>query len=439
MSLGGLALEHNQEIRELGASEILVHYLQRHLVRLIQFDGPVDAEIMEKAFHQIISKRPILRSRILEREGGKPYFVHDSETVASFIVKERKGDDHALEVFIDELNDMFDPAADVPMRAQLLVRSDGPGGELLLSCPHSACDGRSLFLFCTQLLKEYEALVRGDGHDPEVVQATFSAGAEDVLPTWATKEEGDRLIADVATREAGNPPYMAFATQRKTQSDPRATHGVLYDLPADQVAAIRANCRANDTTVHGVIGAAEALAIRDVLQPGPEEHIGICTTLDIRGQLREDVAAEDMGIYAATLMSRFNDLDSANLWDLARNVKEQVSASVARNDHYTFLFLGEQYVENSTAAAVDPMMTASIANLGALQLPTENATLKPRLIRGALNIHPNAWSFLSLNAVSIDGHLAMTAVHNEDVSAEQMSAFISAFDGHLRWYAANAS
>lgn len=432
-------MEHNQEIRDLGASEILVHYLQRHLVRLIQFDGPVDADLMEQAFGQIISKRPILRSRILEREGGRPYFVHDAETKPSFIVKERKGDGHAVEVFDDELNDMFDPALDLPMRAQLLMKSDGPGGELLVSCPHSACDGRSLFLFCTQLLKEYEALVRGEDSDPDVNQAVFSPGAEDVLPEWATQEEGARLISEVAKREAGNPPYMAFASQRKTQTDPMITRIVLYDLAADQVAAIRENCRANGTTVHGVIGAAEAMAIRDVFEPSPEEHIGICTTLDIRGQLREDVAPEDMGIYAATLMSRFYNLDDVGPWDLAREVKEQVSESVARNDHYTFLFLGEQYVENQTASGGDPMMTGSIANLGALQLPKENASLKPRLIRGALNIHPTAWSFLSLNAVSIDGHLAMTAVYNEpDVTPHQMSKFITAFDKHLHWYANNS-
>lgn len=423
--------------RTLGASEILVHYLVRHMVRLIHFDGPVNIELLEKAANRMIQQRPILRSRIVQDDPSqRPHFVLEDELPAAFTVHERQGPDHCIAVFNDELNTPFDMTKGPAVRIHVLKNPER-GGEIILTCPHSHCDGRSLFTFCTQLLDDYEALQRGEVPDLPAPPATLQPCIEDVLPD-ALKAKGEMLVAETLKRESQLPTILPMPSERGASTAPMETRLVPFDVSVEQVTRLRDNARANGTTMHGILGAAANLAAQDIIQPGPEEHLGLTTTIDLRGSLAVEIPTEDLGIYAATLSTRQHNLGAKSRWDLAREVKQQVSDGMARDDHYTFVFIGELYVENTTNTDAPPMMTVALANLGALSLETENSSLGLRSLRGALNLHPSAWPFISLNAVGGNGALAMTAVHQwPEISDETAQEYVAAMLRHLDWYADN--
>ena len=153
-------------VRDLGASEFLVYLIHKnfgatHLVRLIEFDGTVDPELLERAFRQMVARRAILNARIPATEEGQwPHYVIDTSEPPSFTVRERRGPEDWVGVFNEELNMRCGVDGDPPIRMQLLTSGE-PGGEMVLSCSHPFCDGRSLVRFCEQMLNEYEALVRG--------------------------------------------------------------------------------------------------------------------------------------------------------------------------------------------------------------------------------------------------------------------------------------
>ena len=169
---------------------------------------------------------------------------------------------------------------------------------------------------------------------------------------------------------------------------------------------MRANARANGTTVLGALGAAMILATDDVLHLDPEDEVVVTSTLDIRDRLRVDVPVENMGIYAAVLNSRHSNLAKQSEWDHARDFKNQVTEGMDRFDHYTWVFIGEEFVKQVTAASGNPMFTDTLANLGAMQLPSEGTSLRPRTIRGAIGCHHATWPYVSFNGVGINGHLA---------------------------------
>ncbi|MEM1434583.1 MAG: condensation domain-containing protein [Pseudomonadota bacterium] len=425
--------------RTLGASEILVHYLARHMVRLIEFDGPVNAELLEEAARRMVQQRPMLRSRIMQPDPEqRPHFVLEPELPPRFTVHERRDAEHCIEVFNEELNTPYNMAEDAVVRIHLL-RAPAQGGEIILTCPHSACDGRSLFTFCTQLLDDYEALVRGAAEPLAAPTEKLNPSVEDMLPE-ALNARGAQLVADLTEKESKLPTILPWPSERGTSTAPMETRLIKFDVDAEQVSRMRDNARANGTTMHGVLGAAANLAADAVIAPTPDAHIGLTTTIDLRGALAGEIPTEDLGIYAATLSTRHPDVKAHGRWDLARDVKQQVTEGMARDDHYTFVYIGEQYVANTTNTEAPPMMTVALANLGALKLNTENSSLQLRSLRGALNLHPSAWPFVSLNAVGINGRLAMTLVHQwPEISPESAQAYVDHMQDFMRWYADNPS
>ena len=121
--------------RTLGASEILVHYLARHMVRLIEFDGPVDAALLEQAARRMVQQRPMLRSRIVQPDPEqRPHFVLEPELPPLFKVHERRDASHCVEVFNEELNTPYNMAEDAVVRIHLL-KAPEQGGEIILTCP----------------------------------------------------------------------------------------------------------------------------------------------------------------------------------------------------------------------------------------------------------------------------------------------------------------
>jgi hypothetical protein len=428
-------------VRDLGAAEYLLYLLEQstgscHLVRFIEFDGTVDPDLMERAFRNMVARRLILRARIpAAPPGERPHISIDESIPPVFEVIDRIGPDESFAVFQDELNIQLGVDGDPPVRARLITSGE-PGGELIVSCLHTFCDGRSLFHFCRQLLSEYEALARGGDGDASINTTGISPAVEDILPAWGTDEAGKALLADYFGRQAALPRPMPWPSQRGSSTELRQSHVLPMDLSPDELSSLRANARANGTTVLGALGAAEVLAIDDVLRPSPDEHIVAVTTLDIRDDLSQKVSIEDMGTYAAVITSRHSNVRATSEWDHARDFKTQVTDGISRNDHYAFVFGGKEWVDHLTSDVGDPMYTGTMANLGAVDLPSDGTVLRPRVIRGSLGMHHSYWPFVSFNGITINGRLAMTITYqNPEISDERAREFVTAYEERMRWYA----
>ncbi len=429
-------------VRDLGASEYLVYLLNKayassHLVRVFEFDGPVDPALMERAFRQMIANRPLLQTVIpATGEGEWPYLsLEEGSPPASFTVRQRNDPTEWIGLFGDELTTQLGVDGTPPIRAQLLM-ADGQGGELLLSCAHTFCDGRSLFRFCRDMLNEYEALVRGEDGDPNLKMSEIRPAVEDLLPDWCTPDVGQKLVAEHLARAAEFPAPIPWPSERGDSTAPKVSRMTPFGFPADVVTRMRTNARANGTTVFGVLGASAILATQDVLKPSPDDNIVVTSTLDIRDALRVPVAIEDMGIYAAVTDSRHTNLGAMSEWDHARDFKNQISAAIDRYAHYTWIFIGSEFVKQVSGAPTAPLFTNTLANLGPLDIPTEGTSLRVRSARGALGTHHAAYGYMCLNGLTLDGNLCMTNTYTApDISEERAQEFIDAMSDRVRWFA----
>ncbi len=402
-----------ERVRQLGATEYVLYLMEQqsmaHLVRMIDFEGPVDPEVMERAFRAMVARRPVLGARILQDGEDRPFFVLDDHEPPEFSVIGRSGPDDWRGVFDDELNRQIGYEGQPPVRARLLA-SDGPGGELIVTCAHSFCDGRSLFVFCRDCLHLYEAFVRGEDDDAEIAPpGAISPPVEALLPDWLSGSHLQELVEGFASRQAA----VADETLVMFPSWPvetKSSHVLSFEVPTEQTAALRQLAHDNKTSVQGVVGGALNVALDRMVQPADDDVIVLSHTIDLRPHLREPLPVTNLGAFPGTIFSRHKAVGKLPPWELAREVTTQVATSMDRGDQLVMAFLAEQFIDQYVTND-RPVTPLTLANLGALELSTPGSTLRPRMIRGGAGTHATTFPNLFCQAVTVRGILGITLVY----------------------------
>ena len=73
-------------------------------MRVIDFEGPVDVQLLEAAFRRLVARRPLLHVRIERSAGARPVFVRDDYVSPEFSVVARRGPDDWVHEFDEQLN-----------------------------------------------------------------------------------------------------------------------------------------------------------------------------------------------------------------------------------------------------------------------------------------------------------------------------------------------
>ena len=403
-----------ERLRELGGVEFLLDTMERqqtagHLVRVIEFEGPVEPQLLDRAFRQLVARRPLFRARIDRPGGGRPVFVLDDGVDPEFSIVDRQSADQWIREFDEQLNTRISIDGDAPVRA-LLLASEEDGGEIIVSAAHSACDGRSLFAFCRDLIDEYDALRRGD--EAPRAPGGFCPPLEALLPEWLTGERLEAMIDDFVTHTAAtaNAPLVLFPYVSADSGTAATSHVMSYSLPAPETAELRRRAKANGTSVTGAIAAAEVQAIAELGRAAPDSAVVSAVTVDVRPHLRTPVPLENLGAYLGSIFTRHTDVEVMATWALAREVTTQLAAKLDRCDHLVMTVLGERFVDQFVS--VDrPVGSVSLANLGPQDLSSETSVLRPRCIRGGAPLHMSRYPGPYCQAVTTSGVLWLTFIY----------------------------
>ena len=324
------AIAGGERVRQLGFQEMVFDELEQfaggHLVRVIDFEGPIDPAIMETALRQLVRKRPLLGTRIVRDEDSRRWFVRDEREPPLFRVVDRHGPHDWVREFNRELNTQLGTNGMVPIRL-CVVASDRPGGELVMSCAHAFCDGRSLFVFGRDLLREYEALRRGERGAADVRPSAISPEIADLLPDWLTPSRRTEVTEASVSHHLALPPPVVFPSHREESTEPNRSRVATLEVAADQARALRELARRQGTTMLGVLGAALVLAVGDLLAPSDNDMIWLATTVDLRTRLREPVPVENMGVFAGQVIPTFRGLRKRPMWAVAADMTAQTASA----------------------------------------------------------------------------------------------------------------
>jgi NRPS condensation-like uncharacterized protein len=400
------------QVRELGAEELILDTMEHrfggaHLIRVVDFAGPVDAELLETAFRRLVDRRPLFRSRIDRSGTGRPVFVIDDDVIPGFMVVEREDDDHWIREATEELNTPITVADDTAVRARLLVSEGHDGGEIILTATHAACDGRSFFAFSCDLLRDYEALRCGE--PPPAPPGGVSPPIETLLPESLTADRRSTMIDEyvAGALEHADVPLLLFPYAPGSIGTTGTSHLRSCRLPAPETEALRQRSRANGTSVTGAIVAAQLQALA-ALGPGASGSLALsAVTIDVRRYLREPVPLANLGAYAGNIFTRHTGVECADTWALARDVAAGLQETLDRGHQFAMPLLVERFVDRFVE--VDrPVGSVTLANLGRQDLDDSASALRPRCIRGGSPLHMTAYPGPYCQAVTTSGELWLT-------------------------------
>jgi hypothetical protein len=394
-------------VRLLGASEQGVDAMENaggdcHIVRVINYEGALNPELFERALHNLLRRRPLLTTEIVRPPDEVPYFCFTGERPRIAFVERGDGDQWRAE-FERQL------ARPLLMDGRALLRltalTGGRGGEIVISCHHAVCDGRSLTAFCRDLAHEYEWLLRGAPGDPVTITAAVPPPLEDVVPLGLTGSSGEKIMAEYRSRlgaQMTSPPgfFMEFEPE-----PPQGRHLLTYEVPPAAASALVALAHSNGTTIGGAISAAMLRAGLDIGGPGAEDTVGLRTNIDLRPYLREDVPVANMGNFASSSFATHHGVRAKPFWTLARDVSTEIKSSIDSLQAHCAILLSKSNYEAHRDGVLPKMWPQfMLANLGRTNLPEPHEGFRVKSIHGGSPVFGNT-PFFFCGAVGLSGSI----------------------------------
>jgi hypothetical protein len=332
--------------------------------------GALEPPVLERALALLQARHPLLGARIT----GSGQAVFEAGGVPPIPLREvpRGSEDQWRQEVERELNTPL-PWSQGPLVRAVLVRAEEQS-EILLTFHHSAGDGRSGMYAVRDLLAFVDSLKEGRPVAPEAVR--FPPSIEEL---FAPQMKGLRAFGRVA-RFLGS---AALAFSRRPQQLPsqskeaKVSTALLHgELSPAESELLRARCRKEGATVHGVLCGAllRSVSVRlDGLTGSARARFMCCySPVDLRDMFQQSVAPGAVGYFLGMGLS-FHRVDpSAEIWPLAREVGQRLRAmredgTIVAATHFQSRV--QKGWDVKIAARSAPPVTAAVSNLREVDIP----------------------------------------------------------------------
>ncbi|MCE9574326.1 MAG: hypothetical protein K8W52_14355 [Deltaproteobacteria bacterium] len=284
----------------------------------------LDATRVRAALDGLQARHPLLRAHIALRD-GTPWFEWPVE-VPPIELAQHAIDRDAWPAFFEAELRRGLRWRRAPLARAILLDHGARGESLALFLHHSIGDGRSAVAAMRDLLWEATA---GKPWSPTVFER--SVACEQALPAKVRGLGGTarrakllaQLIAEGARyRDRLKCPVLhpAAPHERTYHIEPR-----VFDVATTTALATRA--RAEQSTVHGAIGAAMLLAMARLAGVDRERAVVFGSPIDVRAQLEPPVG-DQLGMYLAASQYVARIGPETRFWAIARGIRDRIVRDV---------------------------------------------------------------------------------------------------------------
>lgn len=418
-------------------------------VQVVSLRGPLTRDLLLAGLRRVEAQHPAMRVRVVPVVAGDERRLLLTDEGAAPIplrIVPRKSEHTWQEVVTEELNQRFATSSDYLTRA-IWVRGETES-ELIFAQHHVTCDALSINYAVRDLLNEMHALLRGESKI-EVQSLLLRPSLPSLLPQ---KARGWRRLFYMLAffykhvlkrplRRARKLPIEQFAPPEARRS--RLVH---RELAATETRELAEVARREGTTVHAALCAAMLLSAGEVAfalaENSPSRRrvtMGCATAVSLRRELSPPVH-EEMGLYVSqvTTFHRITDEQGAplSLWQLARQIKAQLSRTMENGEQYLTLPLiglfiprgknpGPRFIRRFDGGSPAAL---AVTNIGPLPIPL---IYGPFVIKNChFAVNPSVVSPLIVTASSLGEVLNLNLIHVEPLcSAARATAIL---DGALR-------
>lgn len=237
-----------------------------------------------------------------------------------------------------QLSEPF-PAEAAPLMRCLYLQMQAPARSVLALCFHHAiADGRSGTALLRRLLSVMGAQ---DQPNPGTGPTALPAMAK-VHPAryrWPEQADAARvlkatLLADY--RRHGPLPAIPWLASEATERTPRF---IRLSLAPEHTRLLLAAARAQGTTVHGALCAAQLLAQRQLQSGSEATPVFLSCPVDMRPHLEPAPPETPTGLFVSLISATFSVSADTDFWQLARDIITQTRLQIARGEGHLLYHL----------------------------------------------------------------------------------------------------
>lgn len=340
-------------LRQLDRAEAFFWFLDRfssmNFAVIAEGSGPLNKAALQQALDTAQKRHPLLSVAIEADAGERLHFVARSPQGIPLRSTETVDWRTALAERIVE------PFAlgEAPLVRACCLTDDDTHWVLALIFHHSIGDARSAFSVLTEVLEG------AAGKPVPVSPLALAPALGELYPDAYTGEPGRQLAAQLkavrkAAAEQSGLPAQQAGHQPSSSEQELQPRFITLRLDASQTAAAARNARAAHTTVNGLIGAAQLIALRELFGDSGEKTLGLTCAADLRPHLREVVGDSTPGFYVTLVSSIQRVGGDASLWPLAQRLTGAIRQQIATGfGHlfYDFMPPPDQFPANEAGIA----------------------------------------------------------------------------------------
>ncbi|WP_371606039.1 amino acid adenylation domain-containing protein [Streptomyces sp. NBC_01213] len=296
----------------------------------LRLDGPLDAEALRRALHDVLGRHAALRTVFPEHDSRPHQRITAPDDVRLPLAVETVDEDRLPARIAAAATAPIDIEHRLPLRATLL-RLDDTAHVLVLAIHHIAADGSSLAPFARDLGAAYRARVRAGAPqwtDLPVDYADHTLWQRRLL---GDESDPDSLVARqlVHWKDAldGLPEMIELPWDRSRPAVPRHT-GATHDFALDPATArqVADLARTSGCSVFMVLQAALSVVLS---RHGAGDDIPLGTAVAGR---TDEAAADLVGLFVNTLVLRTDLTGDPTFLELLHRVKEFDLSAYAHQD-----------------------------------------------------------------------------------------------------------
>jgi len=378
---------NNPNNRPLGTNEKVFWALDQksstHFAIAAELKGNATDQAWRDAIDLVQTRHPNLSMRITGNSYHTAALEHVNGSKIPLRIVYTKPNEDWSTIVTDELNEPFDLSL-APLVRAVLIQQSGKTIFIFVA-NHSISDGMSVALVIRDILN----VISGQ----TIASLTAVPSLDEII--------GVELIASQSENVTDHPGLPQPLTRKKTSISS-------LSLSKTETEALIRNAKSEHTTVHGALGAALVMALRN--EPLQKETVRIMHPVSARKTLK---MGEDFSLLLNIVTSSYPP-SSHTFWDLARQVRQHVAltqdAGWIKNDTLATqqLFNSNLSIETILQAlAAGTAHEVMLTNLGELCFETTYGPLQLIHIWGpmVLTPHPDA---RTVGVATFNGELTLT-------------------------------
>ncbi|PMB29710.1 alcohol acetyltransferase, partial [Fischerella thermalis BR2B] len=130
-------------------------------------------------------------------------------------------------------------------------------------------------------------------------------------------------------------------------------------------------CRKNKTTVHAALCAAMLFAAGRKITPGKKTNVNLScwSPINLRNRLQPNISNEHLGVLVSGDISCHNLRTNTSFWDLARDRRQQIKATLESERVFCLPFLTKLLINFLLTYPHQVFSTVGVTNIGRVNIP----------------------------------------------------------------------